>query len=940
MSTNLTATLDAVNLTANLTYLVDWTVEENGSLFPFDVGVYNWTSDGSNHSWNQSWNVTAGEWCISATLSQNLSAIGNATTCMTVSSSQSGGNGTSMGRAVPAGWDVRWISSTLSNMSAGESRMGTLRVSIPNGEAPGDYGFLLSAGSAMGNFTISETIVVRVNGTHNLTISATESTNNWLPNGTGMVDFDVHNSGTDEAESIYSIAYSGVCSATLSASEADGSRLASGANEFVIVDVNVDVDAGEGETCDLTLDAYDEIGEQGYSFTHVLVVGASHGLEVVSNGMLTLSPGGTASDVITIRNTGSESTNIRLMGSSSDLAINTDSVFVTVASGETVDLTWSTSAASDTPLVGNYSVNISVETQDGSATLNFTGLVHVLHWSSIWMTGPLGGAFDVGSDEPVSIDFTVTNDGTGSAEAALDWSGAPQGFTITVSNATSVSPNGNSTLTMSVGIDDDIASGTYTFTILAMNPSDGSTWDSVSISAQVDQRAEVRVLVAGDSLPVSNGADSVFTATIINDGNEPDTFAISLTGASGFEVGISPQTLSLNSGESGEVQITLRRTGASDDVTTTLTVESENDDSITDSLQLYATVPAISIQATVTTNVASVAAGGSASLTLFLSNLGEAEDTLLITGPSGFVCDHPGQTTLAAGSAAESYAVTCTASSNLLAGTHTITFTATSLSDSNVNSTASIDIEIEPHRNSMGGPMLEVTLVGDDWSLPWNSSATYTVTVQNDGNEQVSGFLNLAGEHERDILRFWNLDINQSIGQFTVAPGGVATYMLTMQPGGEPNIGTVDFRIEASGTLSGQGFLVSSPTSTVTVEFEPPVPTEAELWSGGPMVNAANLAIAMLSGWLFAGLLIMWMRFSSKSRDRKNAQDAWDEAEEEENKDADLSHGEIRADEDGTARCHACDSRIRLPTDKEAPFRFKCPTCQEMNRVMPAREEN
>ena len=825
-------------------------------------------------------------------------------------------------------------------MSAGESRMGTLRVSVPNGEAPGDYGFLLSAGSAMGNFTISETIVVRVNGTHNLTISATESTNNWLPNGTGMVDFDVHNSGTDEAESIYSIAYSGVCSATLSASEADGSRLASGANEFVIVDVNVDVDAGEGETCDLTLDAYDEIGEQGYSFTHVLVVGASHGLEVVSNGILTLSPGGTASDVITIRNTGSESTNIRLMGTSSDLAINTDSVFVTVASGETVDLTWSTSAASDTPLVGNYSVNISVETQDGSATLNFTGLVHVLHWSSIWMTGPLGGAFDVGSDEPVSIDFTVTNDGTGSAEAALDWSGAPQGFTITVSNATSVSPNGNSTLTMSVGIDDDIASGTYTFTILAMNPSDGSTWDSVSISAQVDQRAEVRVLVAGDSLPVSNGADSVFTATIINDGNEPDTFAISLTGASGFEVGISPQTLSLNSGESGEVQITLRRTGASDDVTTTLTVESENDDSITDSLQLYATVPAISIQATVTTNVASVAAGGSASLTLFLSNLGEAEDTLLITGPSGFVCDHPGQTTLSAGSAAESYAVTCTASSNLLAGTHTITFTATSLSDSNVNSTASIDIEIEPHRNSMGGPMLEVTLVGDDWSLPWNSSATYTVTVQNDGNEQVSGFLNLAGEHERDILRFWNLDINQSIGQFTVAPGGVATYMLTMQPGGEPNIGTVDFRIEASGTLSGQGFLVSSPTSTVTVEFEPPVPTEAELWSGGPMVNAANLAIAMLSGWLFAGLLIMWMRFSSKSRDRKNAQDAWDEAEEEENKDADLSHGEIRADEDGTARCHACDSRIRLPTDKEAPFRFKCPTCQEMNRVMPAREEN
>jgi phage FluMu protein Com len=276
----------------------------------------------------------------------------------------------------------------------------------------------------------------------------------------------------------------------------------------------------------------------------------------------------------------------------------------------------------------------------------------------------------------------------------------------------------------------------------------------------------------------------------------------------------------------------------------------------------------------------------------------------------------------------------------LLAGTHTIAFTVTSLTDSNANSTDSVDIQIDPHRNTDGGPVLEVAMTGDDWSLPWNSSATYTVTVRNDGNELVSGFLNIAGEHEQDLLRFWNLDVNQSVGMFTVAPGGVATYMLTLQPSGEPTIGTLDFRIEATGTLTGQGFLVSSQTSSLSVEFEPPVPTEAELWNGGPMVNAANLAIAMLTGWIFAGLLILWVRYSSKSRAKKSAQDAWDEAAEEENKDADLSHGEIRADEDGTARCHACDSRIRLPTDKEAPFRFKCPTCEEMNRVMPPREED
>ena len=74
-------------------------------------------------------------------------------------------------------------------------------------------------------------------------------------------------------------------------------------------------------------------------------------------------------------------------------------------------------------------------------------------------------------------------------------------------------------------------------------------------------------------------------------------------------------------------------------------------------------------------------------------------------------------------------------------------------------------------------------------------------------------------------------------------------------------------------------------------------------------------------------------------RSKQTAQDAWDEAAEEENKDSDLSRGEIRADEDGTARCYSCEARIRLPTDKEAPYRFKCPTCGDMNRVMPPRED-
>ena len=145
-----------------------------------------------------------------------------------------------------------------------------------------------------------------------------------------MVAFDVYNAGTSESESLYSISATGICTATLDSMEADGDRLSSEYTESVIANVVIDVDASEGETCDLTLSAWDEIGEVSYTHIHTLTIGAAHGLAVVNNAAITLSPGESASGMMTIRNTGTEATNIRLTGTSPDLTIDTSSSFVTV----------------------------------------------------------------------------------------------------------------------------------------------------------------------------------------------------------------------------------------------------------------------------------------------------------------------------------------------------------------------------------------------------------------------------------------------------------------------------------------------------------------------------------------------------------------------------------------------------------------------------------
>jgi len=944
IDTNLTAALASLNLTANQSYIVDWTLEENGSVIPHDTGLYNWTSDGTNHSWNRTWNLTAGEWCFSATITANFSGLSSVATCSNVTAAQGNGtgNGTSMGRAVPSGWQVLWVDSTLENMSAGESRNATLRISVPLGESPGDYGFLLSAGSAMGNFTISETIVVRVNGTHNLTLSADDGGENWLGNASGTVDFTVMNVGSSEAESIYSLStVTGVCNATLDAAEADGDRLAAGLSEMVTVDIEIDADAGEGETCSIPLAAWEEIGQVGYAHTYIVTIGAAHNLALVSSENVSLTPGSSSSGTVTVRNTGTESTSLRLSGSEANLSLTTDSAWVSVASGDTTSLDWTVSVDGDTDLVGPQTISLTIETEDGSSTLNLSANLMVEAWAAIRLSGPLGSAFDVGADVPATVTFSLENNGTGVANTSLDWSDAPLGFSISTGEGALIVSGATGELSLDVSVADGVTSGSYDFSVHAVNPEDGSTWDTVGITAHVSQRAEVRLLVASDAKPVSNRADTTYIATVINDGNEPDTFSLSMTGASGFDVDIDPQHQMLNAGQSVDVTVTLRRTGAIGDVTMTLGVTSLSDGDVQASVNLTATVPTISVQVTVATNVESIDAGGTVALTLFLENLGQAEDTLLVTGPSGFGCDHPAQMTLNAGAAASSHAVTCVAMNDLAAGSHWLNFTTTSLTDSSESASDGFEVDIAPARGQNGDPLITVEILGEDWSLAWNASATYTVVVTNAGNEHISGFLHLAGEDVKQLYPVWSMvDSGLEASAFSVAPGASSTYSLTLTATTEPNIGTIQFRIDASGTLSdGQGFAVPSPVVEMTVEHQPAPATEAELWEGGPMVNASNLAIGMLSGWLFAALLLFFIRRSVKLRSADSVQDAWDEAAEEESKDDDLEHGEIRPDEDGTARCHDCSARIRLPTEKEAPFRFKCPTCAKMNRVMPPRDD-
>ena len=47
-----------------------------------------------------------------------------------------------------------------------------------------------------------------------------------------------------------------------------------------------------------------------------------------------------------------------------------------------------------------------------------------------------------------------------------------------------------------------------------------------------------------------------------------------------------------------------------------------------------------------------------------------------------------------------------------------------------------------------------------------------------------------------------------------------------------------------------------------------------------------------------------------------------------------LEEGEVRPGADGSASCPFCDTRSKLPEGKTPPFRFRCPSCSKIVRVV------
>ena len=173
-STHMFSIFELTNLTLGGNYEILFEVQTNDT-FPVltDFGWDNFSATALNDMRYYNSTYSNDSYCINVILSNTGIVLDSDSVCFEIPNS-SGSSSTSMSislsknsRNIPTGWAIYWIDDVFTNMTPMSSETGVLRITIPNGTAPGYIGIRLWASSTQGNVSMSTVIVIQaVSYTH------------------------------------------------------------------------------------------------------------------------------------------------------------------------------------------------------------------------------------------------------------------------------------------------------------------------------------------------------------------------------------------------------------------------------------------------------------------------------------------------------------------------------------------------------------------------------------------------------------------------------------------------------------------------------------------------------------------------------------------------------------------------------------------------------
>ncbi len=862
----------------------------------------------------------------------------------------SGGNNStspSMGKSIPLGWNIYWVNDVISNITSSSTVIRTLRITVPANETPSYQGVRLFVASTNGNFSISSILVVNVTAEHILAFDdVTPSDYVWLPSKTGILNISVTNIGTISDTYSYSVgSSSGPCTHNLLT--LFGSELEVGGNETILMEATPFPGAHLNDSCTfelvaLNLDAGIELTS---SFT--IVVGVSWQLSIVApSEEIYVTPGSDVSVLFTVRNNGSESDELQFfVDAPSGVSISAPPGWLTIDRNSADSFSITFAVASMTDLVGPHNVTVNVVSKNSAgAGANTTFILVVNERYEMGLNGPDDQRIQIDAGDFGQLNLSLVNLGTVNQGFTIGFDNIPACVSALLDDETQLLTNVSvqQEVNFSVVLSTSLAciADTYPIEIIATSGNDSSVKTNLSIDLQIMERTSVAVTSGIDWLVVGNSQSAEIVISVSNMGNRYDSFQFTLQGADGFESSVNPSILTLAAGEQGDVTVSLRRVSSNNlDTSITITARSVINPDVSSSYEFTAASQVISASLLVDPNVNSTLPGGNISGTLYLSNDGNAVDVFLLTA-SELTCEMQSEIILSASSSSQGIPYSCDVSEDTAFGNYNLTFVIRSQSQIETSFSKTSSYVVEP-TFSAGEDAVLIEMDYGSVNLSYSGTSKVSVTVTNLLNQPVSGTIYVVGD-EFGIMDYdWiRIDNSTHPNHYSLEVGGVQEYTLELIPRSD-NHGIATLNIKANSNVGAASTTDSSSTFKVTIDGKPAPIHGVDFFLF--QVNNQNSQLALIGGWALSLLLVVWIVKSRKNRKRIDVESdtavdlpPLDEAELPSFPELvipDISN-EAQLLEDGSVNCPSCDAKLRVPSGRVPPFKFKCPKCDTTVRVV------
>jgi hypothetical protein len=237
------------------------------------------------------------------------------------------------------------------------------------------------------------------------------------------------------------------------------------------------------------------------------------------------------------------------------------------------------------------------------------------------------------------------------------------------------------------------------------------------------------------------------------------------------------------------------------------------------------------------------------------------------------------------------------------------------------------------------GSVLKITTDQIGYTVPYSGGTTLVVTVENLANTRVSGVLDYNGQGSAMLIGQWSRYIdNESTSSFSLAPFATMDFELTLTSDVQAKE-SAELFIKATFTIDATSTTASSESEVFSVTIKGPAQApQGVTLPLGFQLDGASTINAMLGGWAFAFLLlgVMYLRRSRSDSEVEASSETLvseEVAETESEESSELGFNECRM-EDGKVSCPSCEARLGVPRASAPPFRFTCPQCSTMIRVV------